>query len=252
MIFKNVFDTVAETPSQVEKTKQLRAIHVSGTNGKGSVCMFVMALLRVYSARRGYPLKVGLYTSPHLKTIRERIRVDGELITEESFAERFFQVWESLPTKPTSELDVPRYLQLLALVSLHHFLEEKVDVAIFETHLGGEFDATNIISGPIITAVTSIGLDHVRLLGPTLEDIAWHKAGIFKSSALAFTVPQEESVVAVLRRRAREVHIPLTFIEPLQDMEATAFAGIPDVQKQNFSLAVAIVYGWLRSNGITA
>jgi len=83
-------------------------------------------------------------------------------------------------------LDVPRYLQLLALLSYHVFICEKVDVAIYETHLGGEYDSTNIVASPLVTAITTVAEDHMHLLGPTIEKIAWHKSGIFKSGTPAF------------------------------------------------------------------
>ena len=118
-----------------------------------------------------------------MMNLQERICIDGKPISEELFTQYFFEVWERLPQCATQDLNIPRCLQLLALVSFHAFIEEKVDVAIYETHMGGEFDATNILDHPVVTGVTSIGLDHVRLLGPYIEHIAWHKAlckSIFK------------------------------------------------------------------------
>ncbi|THW25975.1 hypothetical protein D6D22_10817 [Aureobasidium pullulans] len=200
------------TGHPVEDTRRLRAIHVSGTDGKGNVCAFFSGFLKALGQRSGHPLKIGLYNSPHMKSIRERIRINDEPISETAFTERFFQVWDSLPNEFTPLLDIPRYLHLLALTSLHHFLEENVDVAILGTHLGGEYDAMNIVSGPLVTAVASVGLDHVRLLGPALEDIAWHKAGIFRSGTPAFSALQNKRVSEVLRRRANEVDVSLTLV----------------------------------------
>ncbi|THV63705.1 hypothetical protein D6D28_10456, partial [Aureobasidium pullulans] len=236
----------------VEDTRRLRAIHVSGTNGKGSVCAFISSFLKAFGQRSGHPLKIGLYTSPHMKTIRERIRINDSPISETAFTERFFQVWDSLPLEPTPLLDIPRYLQLLALTSLHHFLEENVDVAILETHLGGEYDATNIISGPLVTAVASVGLDHVRLLGPALEDIAWHKAGIFKSGTPAFSALQNKRVSEVLRRRAKEVDVSLTFVGHDSTAQTDGHEWLPDVQKANCSLALAVTRAWLQSSEIVS
>ena len=107
-----------------------------------------------------------------MQNIRERIRINGEAISEDLFTKRFFEVWERLPSRATMDLDIPRYLQLLALTSYHVFIEEKVDVAIYEAHLGGEFDATNIVERPVVAVVTPIAMDHVRLLGPDIEKIA--------------------------------------------------------------------------------
>ena len=177
--------------------------------------------------------------------IRERIRVNGEPISEELFTRRFFEVWENLPGRPTPGVDIPRYLQLLTLLSYHVFMTENVDVAIYETHLGGEFDATNIVESPTITAVTSIAMDHVNLLGPTIENITWHKAGIFKQGCLAFSTTQLPAVTRVLQQRAAERQVVLEFVGIDPGLPTDAAALNPIVQRQNCSLAVAVTRAWL-------
>lgn len=183
--------------------------------------------------------------SPHVKTIRERIRIDCEPITEELFAKHFFDVWEVLPKQSSEFLDIPRYLQLLALTSFHVFIKEGVDVAIYETHFGGEFDATNIIRTPVVTGITTIGMDHVKLLGPSIEDIAWHKAGIMKPRALSFSTVQDSAVTAVLKRRAAEKEVQLKFV----DVDSILLSGVrvirPEVQRNNCSLALSLVTAFL-------
>lgn len=94
----------------------------------------------------------------------------------------------------------PRYLQVCALLSFHTFIREDVDATILETHQGGEYDSTNVIENPLVTAITSIGIDHVKQLGPFVEKIAWHKAGIFKSGAPAFSAAQEAGIAEVLQK----------------------------------------------------
>jgi len=190
----------------------LNAIHVAGTNGKGSTCAFAFSFLKAQSARTGFPRKIGLYTSPHIRNIRERVRIDGEPISEECFTIRFFEIWARLPSQPTSTLDIPRYLQLLALLAFHVFIEENVDVAIIETHLGGEWDATNIIRSPTAVGITSIAEDHIHLLGPTIEDIAWHKSGIMKPGTSAFSSIQTTKVASVLQQRAYDKEVYLEFV----------------------------------------
>lgn len=180
-----------------------------------------------------------------MKNIRERIRIDGEPISRELFTSRFFEIWDKLPDHATPDLDIPRYLQLLTLLSFHVFIEDKVDVAIYETHFGGEFDATNVISTPIVTAVTSIAMDHVRLLGPTIERIAWHKAGIFKSGSHAFSTLQERAVTTVLQQRAAERGVMLEFVGVDSALPTSATALKPKVQRTNCSLALAVVRAWL-------
>ncbi|KAL9119551.1 MAG: hypothetical protein Q9187_003896 [Circinaria calcarea] len=230
----------------VEDLDGLNIIHVAGTKGKGSTCAFAESFLKVHGKVTGHPRKTGLYTSPHIKTIRERIRINFEPISEELFTKRFFEVWDRLPKYPTDALDVPRYLQFLALLSFHVFIEEKVDVAIYETHMGGEYDATNVVKRPIVTGVTTIGMDHVRLLGPSIEDIAWHKAGIFKPGSLAFSALQEPAVAAVLQRRAAEKEVALKFVDIDSRLPTNARALKPGVQRTNCSLALALVGAFLR------
>ena len=181
-----------------------------------------------------------------MKNIRERIRINGEPISEELFTRSFFEVWDKLPYHATQLLDIPRYLQLLALTSYHVFIMEKVDVAIYETHLGGEFDATDVVRNPTVTAVTSITMDHVKLIGPTIERIAWHKAGIFKPGSQAFSAFQLPAVTTVLQERAAEKDVMLEFVGIDPALLTSAASLKPKVQKQNCSLALAIVRAWLR------
>ena len=236
------------TADQTDDIDALNIIHVSGTNGKGSVCAFTSSFLQTYSHLRQYPRAVGLYTSPHIVTVRERIQINGAPISEELFAKRFFEVWNKLPEESSEDLDVPRYLQLLTLLSFHVFISERVDVAIYETHLGGEYDATNIVMNPITTAVTTIAEDHVHLLGPTIENIAWHKSGIFKKGAPAFSSPQTTSVEKVLRERALERNTTLEMVTPNQMLEKMTVPGMPKVQKTNCSLALALVSIYIEAN----
>ena len=140
-------------------------------------------------------------------------------------------------------LDIPRYLQLLALTSYHVFISEHVDVAIYEIHLGEEYDATNIVRNPVITAVISIAMDHVKPLGPTIEEIAWHKAGIFKRGSLAFSTVQLSAVA--LEKRAIEKQVELEFdgIDPTLPINKSSL--VSTVQRLNCSLSFAVVRTWL-------
>ena len=127
----------------------LNIIHVAGTKGKGSTCAFVRSLLRVHGLRTGYPQKIGLYTSPDLRCIRERIQINDKPILEDAFTKYFFEVWERLSNQNSQTMEetprLPRYLQLLALTAFHTFIREQTQAAIFETHHGGEYDATNVV-----------------------------------------------------------------------------------------------------------
>lgn len=144
--------------------------------------------MRAHGRRTGFPAKTGLYTSPHLINPEERIRIDFRPLDKDIFARYVSETHEALQSSRGNPQDAPRYLQFLALVSFHAFIKEGVDVAIHETHQGDEYDATNV--RPVVTAITPIDEDHMHQLGPSLENVAWHKAGIFKAGAPAFSAPQ--------------------------------------------------------------
>lgn len=145
---------------------------------------------------------------------------------------------------------LPRYLQLIALVSFHTFIKEGVEATILETHHGGEYDATNVINNPVATVITTLGMDHVKQLGPTIENIAWHKAGIFKSGSCAFSSPQEASAAAVLRDRASEKGIDIQFVDNDPSLPANALQLKPDVQRMNCSVALAAVRHFLKEKSV--
>ena len=174
--------------------------------------------------------------------MQERIQINGKPISEDLFAKYVFEVWDTLRS---NTLPNPRYLQLLMLVSVHTFIRENVDAAIYETHNGGEYDATNIFLNPIVTGISTIGMDHVEQLGPSVDNIAWHKAGIFKSGRPAFSTSQEPLAAAMLERRASEKDVPLEFVDtdPLLPVNATALR--PHVQRTNASLALALTRSFL-------
>ena len=150
--------------------RQFKTIHVAGTNGKGSVCTKIAAVLQ----NQGY--KVGLYTSPHITTFRERIRINGEMIPEAAAEEILSQVYDANLS----------FFDVLTALAFVYFSAEKVDYAVIEVGLGGRLDATNVIQ-PILTIITSIGHDHTALLGNTLEEIAREKGGIIKPGAPLIT-----------------------------------------------------------------
>lgn len=234
---------------------KLNMIHVTGTKGKGSTCAFVQSIL----AR--YPLqKVGLYTSPHLKSVRERIRINGEPISKQKFAKYFFELWDQLESLE-SDLDQfpdmgpgvkPVYFRFLTLLSFHVFLSEGVDTAIYEVGIGGEHDSTNIIVTPTVTGITSLGIDHVAVLGSTLEEIAWHKAGIFKRGVAAVSITQNnESVEKVIRDRAQEKQVSsLTFVNVGPELENIKLGLAGTFQRDNAAVAVELCRIHLQKLGL--
>ena len=224
---------------------QLNIVHVAGTKGKGSTCAFVDSVLSFHRSLHGVPRKVGLYTSPHLLAVRERIRINSEPISEEAFAKYFFEVWEALELSAIKEGRDPQhkpvYFRFLTLMSFHVFLREQVDAAIYEVGVGGAWDSTNIIERPAVTGITTLGIDHVAVLGNTIEQIAWHKAGIFKDRCPAYTVKQVPSAAKVLEERAVEKGVQLQTVGIHPSMAQVKIVPDADFQRQNASLAVALV-----------
>lgn len=175
-----------------------RSVHVAGTKGKGSTCTMIASMLQAC----GY--RVGLYTSPHLVDVRERIVVDGEQISANDFA-KLTKLIEPIATKIKPH---PTYFDALTAIAFKYFADQKVDIAVVETGLGGRLDSTNVLK-PEVTALTSISKDHMQQLGNTLAKIAEEKAGIFKPGVPAVTVLQDPSVEPVLQRVAQKVGAPL-------------------------------------------
>ncbi len=156
-----------------EPQKKLRFVHVAGTNGKGSTSVMIASVLRA----AGY--KVGLNTSPFIMRFNERVRVDGEPISDEKltdWVERMAPIIDAME-------DQPREFDIITALALAYFAEEGCDIAVLEVGLGGELDATNVIDCPEVTVLTAMGMDHVAILGPTMEDVAKAKAGIIKERA---------------------------------------------------------------------
>src|SRR6188508_2499251 len=147
--------------------QKFKSIHVAGTNGKGSVSHMLAAILQ----EAGY--KTGLYTSPHLKDFRERIRINGKMISKKyvcDFTEKYKKAFDYIQ---------PSFFEMTVGLAFDYFRKEKVDVAVIETGLGGRLDSTNVIT-PLLSIITNIGWDHANLLGNTLQKIAEEKAGIIK------------------------------------------------------------------------
>lgn len=179
----------------------LRCVHIAGTKGKGSTCEMVTAALGAC----GYA--VGLFTSPHLVDVRERVRINDRLVTQSDFARLTGRLAAAEAALDKEQHGTPSFFELLTAMAFSYFAEQAVDVAVVEVGLGGRLDCTNVIS-PDVTAVTSIGLDHTELLGDTLPKIAAEKAGIFKAGVPALTYTQHPEVLEVLRETAERVGSP--------------------------------------------
>jgi dihydrofolate synthase/folylpolyglutamate synthase len=176
---------------------KFRSVHIAGTKGKGSTCAMVAAMVQA----NGY--KVGLYSSPHLIDIRERIKINNEMIPPAEFA-RLARLLEPIVGKVKPS---PTYFDVLTAMAFRYFADEKVEIAVIETGLGGRLDSTNVLT-PEVTAITSISLDHMQQLGNTVEKIAAEKAGIFKPGVPAVTCVQDPAVERVLADTAQKVGAP--------------------------------------------
>ncbi|WP_267888146.1 bifunctional folylpolyglutamate synthase/dihydrofolate synthase, partial [Sorangium cellulosum] len=170
----------------------LAAVHVAGTNGKGSVCAMVESIAREAG------LRAGLYTSPHLSRFAERIRIGGEMIGDAALEAALSAALERVPSPLT-------FFEALTVAAFVAFRDAGVDLAILEVGLGGRLDATNVIAAPLCTAITSIAFDHEALLGPTLADIAREKAGILKPGAPAVLGPLDPEADAAIESAAQAV-----------------------------------------------
>ena len=182
-----------------------RIIHVAGTNGKGSVCAYLRSILM----ESGY--RVGMFISPHLETIRERICVGEEMISEEEFADVFERVKEKSVHAKEEGLHHPSYFEFLFLMAMLYFKEKKPDYIILETGLGGRLDATNCVK-PDVCVITQIGYDHMQYLGNTIEEIAAEKAGIIKPGVPVIFFDKRPESTEILAKYAKKTKSPVVII----------------------------------------
>ena len=180
--------------------ERIKSIHVAGTNGKGSSSHMLSAVLQQAG------LKVGLYTSPHLKDFRERIKINGVMAPESFVVDFIAQHQDFIESQQLS------FFELTVGMALEYFAQQQVDIAVIEVGLGGRLDATNIIT-PEVSLITNIGWDHMDLLGHTLPEIAAEKAGIIKPGVPVVISQTQEEVQEVLFTRANQLHAPITFAD---------------------------------------
>jgi dihydrofolate synthase/folylpolyglutamate synthase len=222
---ENIRKLIAELRVDLGKA---HVIHVAGTNGKGSVCAIIDSICRAGKYR------TGLFISPHLVTFRERIRINGEMISENEVASGLTHIrdvvadWDPHPT----------FFEITTTLALKHFTEAKIDVVILETGLGGRLDATNAVQSNL-AVITPIAMDHQQWLGESLEKIAGEKAGIIKAKTPVVSVLQSSEVMKVIRARAAKCEAPLQFVNEVYDKSPLALRG--EHQKLNAAIAIAAI-----------
>ncbi len=203
---------------------ELKCIHIAGTNGKGSVAHILASILQTAG------LKVGLYTSPHYRDFRERVRINGKMISEEDVVE-FVELY-----KDGFEEIKPSFFEMTAGLAFYHFANKKVDIAILEVGMGGRLDSTNVVT-PLVSVITNIGYDHMEFLGETLEKIAVEKAGIIKKGAPVVIGESKAETDHIFKNIASENGSKLFFAEQ-RDADSDLKG---DYQKKNFSTALKAI-----------
>ena len=225
---KDLTNTILLSEHLGNPEKNLKFIHVAGTNGKGSTSHLLASVLQ----EAGY--KVGLYTSPHLKDFKERIKIDGIEITED-FVCRFIEMHKGF-----FETNALSFFEMTVGLAFEYFDREKVDIAIIEVGMGGRLDSTNIIT-PLISVITNIGIDHTQFLGNTLEAIAFEKAGIIKPSIPVVIGEYTEETKTVFLAKAKECSADIYFAsELIQETYPSALLG--DYQIHNKKTAIQTIH----------
>ncbi|WP_293151898.1 MULTISPECIES: folylpolyglutamate synthase/dihydrofolate synthase family protein [unclassified Microcoleus] len=189
--------------------KQVPIIHVAGTNGKGSVCAYLSSVL----AAAGY--RVGRYTSPHLIDWTERICINQKPISTIALQDCL----EKVVSAAEGNTETPTQFEIITAAAWLYFAEQKADIAVIETGLGGRLDATNVCETPLVSAITSISLEHWQILGPTVADIAGEKAGIIKSKCPVVVGELPESARLVVEKRIQELDCPVVWVKPALDLK---------------------------------
>lgn len=184
-----------------EPWKDMKVIHVAGTNGKGSVCSYLQALLLADGKR------TGLFTSPHLVRMSERIRICGEEVTDDVFLEGFSEVLEKVKEMEADGIAHPTFFEFLFGMAMVIFRRAGIEYCILEAGLGGRTDTTNVVPKPELTIITSVGLDHTEFLGETVEEIAWQKAGIIKPQVPLIFDGHDRKAGQVIRENAEKEQV---------------------------------------------
>ena len=201
--------------------KGMKILHVAGTNGKGSVCAYLSSMLTA----GGY--RTGMFTSPHLVKINERFQIDQVQVEDDVFLQAFLRVKEAIRKRVIDGDEYPTYFETLFLIGMLIFREAGTDYVVLEVGLGGRLDATNVISSPLVSIITSVSLDHTEYLGGTVSAIAGEKAGIIKPGIPVVYDAYDQEAAAVIRQKAEELGSPAEALTPdMTELVETSPEGI--------------------------
>src|SRR3989338_5459008 len=190
--------------------EKLNIIHVAGTSGKGSTCYLISSLLKFHG------FKVGLHQSPHLTDVRERFQMNNKIISEEEFIFYLNKIIPIINMVGKTFHGSLTYFEILVGLAYFIFSEKKVDYVVMETGLGGKFDATNIVErSDKLAVLTKIGLDHVAILGKTIQEIAYQKAMIINDKSQAISIYQDPRAVKVIKKVVKDKQAKIIFVSPL-------------------------------------
>lgn len=222
--------------------RRVRCVHITGTKGKGSTAAMLSSVLRA----AGY--RVGLFTSPHLSDVRERIQVDDSPIGRDELIARIMEVEAAVRAMEGGELPSPTFFEIGTAIGFLHFCYRRCDIAVIEVGLGGRFDSTNVCQ-PLVSIISNVGFDHMAQLGNTLEAIAEQKAGIIKRGVPVVCGESQAGPREVIRRVAADVGAPLIAADPASSV-AIPLGLLGEHQRANAATAVAAIEQ-LRAAGLT-
>ena len=187
---------------------QTPTIHVVGTKGKGSTAAFISSILQESN------YNTGLFTSPHLSKITERIRINLKPITQKDFCISFSKTWKKIKSKQTKLLGGTSFFEAIMIIALWHFKNKKTNIQILEAGIGGENDSTNYVN-PILTVITNISLDHQKILGNTIEKISLNKSGAVKKNIPVILAPQTKKVLKIFQNKTKKDKASLSYVTQL-------------------------------------
>jgi dihydrofolate synthase / folylpolyglutamate synthase len=218
-----------------EPDKKIKVIHVAGTNGKGSTSVMIATALSAC----GY--NIGMFTSPYLETFEDCMKINGKNISKKALSKVITEVYEAIPQLLSLGFEHPTSFEIQCSAMFLYFYKSKVDYAVVEVGLGGRGDATNVVS-PVLTVITSISMDHMTILGDTLEKIAFQKAGIIKEGVPVVCYPQQEKAMGVLIRTATEKHSQVITVP--EDSAAFIKSSVDEKSKKIFQRILVKTSGY--------